>query len=305
VRVRKPISPPPPPVSTEQIVQKENTPLPLLSAGALQLPEGAEPGRRKSQVLLVDDCVALIETMASLFSVLSNNTWEIHTASTPDRALAILQQGPMDLVVLDLSMPLLDGAQLLGIIHRRYPDLKKAVLSGEIEEEKRAICQAEGADMFIEKPKHVEGLKAIYTMLNDLVTWVPNRNGFSGRLREVGLHDVVQMECLLRNSSVLEVRNRQLRGQIYIEHGTILHASTGALLGEDALYELLALRGGEFQAHPFKAPSARTIYGQWESLLMEAARFRDETAVILRDDTKTATTTAKPESKPQHETATH
>ena len=48
--------------------------------------------------------------------------------------------------------------------------------------------------------------------------------------------------------------------------------------GECALQQLLALAGGSFELLPFEPPPQRTIEGQWESLLMEAARLRDETA---------------------------
>src|SRR6185369_5814750 len=141
-----------------------------------EIPGPADPPVRKYQVLLVDDSVALIETMASLFSILSNNTWEIHTASGPDRALAIVQQQALDLIVLDLWMPLLDGVQLLGMIHSRYPDIKKVIFTGESEENNRSACLARGADLFLEKPKGAEGLKAVFNMLNDLIAWVPNRD---------------------------------------------------------------------------------------------------------------------------------
>ncbi len=47
--------------------------------------------------------------------------------------------------------------------------------------------------------------------------------------------------------------------------------------GEAAFYKLLALPSGEFQLQPFESPPKRTIEGQWEFLLMESARVRDET----------------------------
>ena len=54
---------------------------------------------------------------------------------------------------------------------------------------------------------------------------------------------------------------------------------TGEKTGEDALNFLLALRGGEFNLKPFVEPAKATIEGQWEFLLMEAARRRDEAAI--------------------------
>jgi hypothetical protein len=95
-------------------------------------------------------------------------------------------------------------------------------------------------------------------------------------MRQVGLQEVLQMECLGRKSSVLEVFTSEARGRIYISEGNIVHAESGTLQGEVALYGLLALRGGEFNLLPFVEPAARTISGQYEFLLMEAARLKDE-----------------------------
>ncbi len=86
---------------------------------------------KKFQVLFVDDSLAFLEMFTEMCSVLSNQTWEIHTAASADRALAMLQQHSIDLVVLDIGMPMVDGLQLLGIIGRRYPGLKIAVMTGE------------------------------------------------------------------------------------------------------------------------------------------------------------------------------
>jgi CheY-like chemotaxis protein len=235
----------------------------------------AETPQKKYQVLFVDDSLAFLETFTELCSVLSNGTWETHTAASADRALAILQQHPVDLVVLDIVMPLVDGLQLLGLISRRYSGLKIVVMTARANEGNRATCLAGGAELFIEKPVSPEGIKMVFNMLNDLVSWT-HREGFSGALRQVGLAEVIQMECNARHSSILEIRNQQTVGQIYIEAGVITHAAAGALVGERAFNKLLSLKGGEFQLKPFQAPPQRTVRGNWEVLLLEAARRSDE-----------------------------
>jgi len=102
------------------------------------------------------------------------------------------------------------------------------------------------------------------------------------------------MECLGRNSSVLEVRFEQIHGRIFIEDGSIIHAYGDGLSGEPALQRLLALPGGSFELMPFAAPPERSIEGQWESLLMEAARVRDEGAAQAAPAEAKATTSAMP-----------
>jgi CheY-like chemotaxis protein len=242
-------------------------------------PTAGEPAR-KSHVLFVDDSLAFIETFGGLCAELSGRAWEIHPATTADRALAVLQEGPIDLVILDIGMPMVDGIQLLGIINRRYPGLKIAVMTGSASEAHRAACLAGGAELFIEKPLSADGSRVVFNLLNDLVTWA-QRDGFSGALRQVGLHDVVQMECVGGRSSVLEIRNSELRGQIYIDSGAVTHAAVGTLSGEQAFYRLLSLKGGEFQLRPFTPPPQRTVQDRWELLLMDAARVCDEETSFL------------------------
>jgi CheY-like chemotaxis protein len=287
-----PASPPGTSFVTKMLVGSASSKsVPAADAKPVNPPEaGVGPGK-KHHVLFVDDSMAFLELLGELCSEFSGKEWKIHSATTADRALAILQQGSIDLVVLDIRMPTVDGIQLLGIINRRYPGIKIAVLTGNATEGNRASALSNGAELFIEKPVSSEGIKVVFNMLNDLISW-EQRKGFSGALRQVGLQDVIQMECISRHSSILEVRDQQVRGQIYIETGAIIHAAVETLVGHDAFNRLLSLKGGEFQLKPFKTPPQRTVQERWESLLMEAARRDDEeTALIAK---KSVEDSAKP-----------
>jgi CheY-like chemotaxis protein len=247
-------------------------------------PENARPGNpgaeKPVQALFVDDSMAFLESFGGLCEEYSNHTWKIHKAMSADAALALLRDVVVDLVLLDIGMPMLDGLQLLGIINRRYPGLKMAVMTGSATENKRADALANGAELFLEKPNTAEGMRSAFNMLNDLLSW--NREGFTGALRHVNLQEVVQVECNGRHSSVLEIRNPEMRGQVYIEAGAVTHAAVGELTGEAAFTRLLSLRGGEFQVKPFRPPPQRTIHTRWEFLLMDAARATDEETVMVR-----------------------
>ena len=271
-------------------------PAPVADAGP---PDAAEPAK-KYHVLFVDDSMAQLEIFGELCSVLSNQTWETYSATTADRALAILQETRMDLVVLDIRLPVVDGVQLLGLIHRRYPGVKTAVLTGHATESNRAACLANGAELFIEKPVSTDGMKVVFNLLNDLLSWT-RHEGCSGALRQGGLPEVIRMECLGRHSSILEIRSPEMHGRLYIEAGAITHAAVGALTGEPAVCRLLSLKGGEFQVKPFQAPPQRTVRTGWEQLLMEAAHVGDEETVRIAKPSapqETATGTA-PAAQPE------
>ncbi|HEX7654903.1 MAG TPA: response regulator [Verrucomicrobiae bacterium] len=220
----------------------------------------------KNQVLLLDDNIELLEALAEMFGALSQGAWRIHTAATPDAAADLLKSGVIKLLVVDINMPQVDGIQFAEQMRRRQPLLKIAVMSGEASEVRRAAAMAAGADLFIEKSYSPEGMKAIFGMLGELVNWSP-QEGFPSALRSVGLQDVIQMECVGRNSSVLEISNDEIMGRIYVEEGQIVHAAAGELTGEKALQKLLDLPGSAYELAPFEAPQNRTITAAWESLL--------------------------------------
>ena len=65
---------------------------------------------------------------------------------------------------------------------------------------------------------------------------------------------------------------------------------------------MLGLKGGEFDLRPFVEPPAQTIEGQWEFLLMEAARQVDEKAEQSAADA-TGAAVSSPESYPTVQSA--
>lgn len=231
-------------------------------------------------VLFVDDDATFLQTVRELMSVLSEGHWEVLTAENPSRAFNILQNHAVDLAVIDVQMGVMDGIQMLSMLNRGHPNVQKVVLTGYATEKYRAACLSNGAELFLEKPTNPAGWQSLYGVLNELVKLRPEE-GFRGVLRKVGLQDVIQMECLARSSSVLEISNARVTGKIFIETGQIVHAQVGATTGEDAFNQLLSLGGGQFAVKPFSEPESRTISGPWEFLLMEAARKSDEAKEAL------------------------
>jgi CheY-like chemotaxis protein len=235
---------------------------------------------KRKALLFVDDDVDFLNTIQALFAQMAHGAWDIFTAENHAQALALLAKLRVDLVVLDVSMPGMDGIQFLQLLGRTHPGQQVAMLTGETTEERRRNCLESGAALFLEKPVAANGFEAIFAALDALAGAQP-QGGFRGMMRRVGLQEVLQLECLGRKSSVLEIFTGKVRGRIFICDGAIVHADSGTLQGEVALYGMLALRGGEFNLLPYTEPPRRTIKGQWESLLMEAARLTDEGQQLL------------------------
>jgi CheY-like chemotaxis protein len=233
--------------------------------------------------LFVDDDAKFLTGIQELFSAMAGGQWDIYTAESHAQALSLLAQRQVDVVVLDIGMPTMDGIQFLQLLARTHPGQPVVMLTGETTEERRKRCMESGAVRILEKPLSSEGFKVIFAALDALAA-APPQGGFRGMMRRVGLQEVLQLECLGRKSSMLEIFTGKVRGRIFICEGAIVQAESGSVQGEVALYGLLALRGGEFNLMPYTEPPRRSIEGHWESLLMEAARLNDEGQKFLEPD---------------------
>ena len=237
----------------------------------------AANSKTRKKILFVDDSADFLAVFSQAMEVASKGEWEVITAHNAAKALEILEQTHgISLAVIDSQMPLVDGLQLIRLLGRKYPNLPKAILTGFPNESDRQACLSSGADLYLHKPTKSDEMQTIFMTLNELARVEADEVGFQGTVRRVGLHDILQMECLGRNSGILEIFNKDTRGEIFIRNGAIIHAQTNDLSGIGAFYNLFAITGGGFKLKPFIEPPAITINKSWEFLLMEASRRRDE-----------------------------
>ena len=81
-------------------------------------------------VLFVDDEVNILAALKRLFRP---QGYRIHIAESGASALALLEQTPVDLVVSDMRMPEMNGAQLLEQVRNRWPETVRILLTGYAE----------------------------------------------------------------------------------------------------------------------------------------------------------------------------
>lgn len=91
--------------------------------------EEPTPGGAQSRptVLLVDDEESILNSLRRL---LRSQPYDILLADSGAKALEILEQRPVDVVMSDARMPNMDGATLLAHIHQRYPSTLRILLTG-------------------------------------------------------------------------------------------------------------------------------------------------------------------------------
>ena len=81
----------------------------------------------KIKVLFVDDEKSILVALRRLCS---NTGWDIYTAESGDEGLAIIDEHTIDLVVYDMRMPRMNGAEFLEQVVERSPSTVRILLTG-------------------------------------------------------------------------------------------------------------------------------------------------------------------------------
>jgi DNA-binding NarL/FixJ family response regulator len=116
------------------------------------------------KLLLVDDDTLVLESLSILFSVDS----ELHvvgTATNGSEALSFLQQMMVDVVLLDIQMPVMDGIETAQRLRSLYPKLKVLMLTTFADYRTLYRCLEAGAHGFLLKSdpteKQIMTIKAV------------------------------------------------------------------------------------------------------------------------------------------------
>lgn len=226
-------------------------------------------------ILIVDDEPEILEMYRDVLAQLPSHP-EIHTASSGARAIAMLESVAYAVFLCDLKMPAMDGLQVLAIVRRKFPHLRTVILTGLADEQYRARAYAMGVDLFIEKPHSEEEIRRLKDCVESLLdSELQHPGGFRG-VQEKSLVDIIQLECLCRNSAVLRIHSENGEGRIWFQDGEIIDAEAPNLSGAEAFRRILSWKTGNFEMAPAEPARPRAILESYQGLLLESAQANDE-----------------------------
>ena len=110
------------------------------------------------RVLVVDDERDMVRVISDF---LKNFGYEVSFAIDGHSALDIMHKLPVDAVVSDISMPGMDGFQLMMEIKNRWPGTPVILMTGLSVKEAEKLAFSKGADAFIAKPFYMKDLKEV------------------------------------------------------------------------------------------------------------------------------------------------
>ena len=83
----------------------------------------------KRRLLFVDDEEHILDGLRRMLRPMRGQ-WDMVFAGSGEEALAIMEETPFDVVISDMRMPEMDGAQLLSEVQKRHPEAARIILSG-------------------------------------------------------------------------------------------------------------------------------------------------------------------------------
>jgi len=115
-------------------------------------------------ILIVDD----VSELRQLFQSMLNGSGAIVLqASNGDEALAVISQQQVDLMLLDMHMPVRDGLSTLKVLRQTHHHLPVIALTADVQSEKHQEILAAGGQLVLTKPVEANVLtKAIQAILN-------------------------------------------------------------------------------------------------------------------------------------------
>ena len=126
--------------------------------------ESSKETEKKLKILLVDDEKAIT---LGLKKFLESKGHKVSTSLRAKEGLEIFRKGRFDLVLSDITIPDMDGIELIKKVKEKDPQAKIIVITGHIQKEKEVKAREAGADEVLIKPFRNELLYQTITKIVD------------------------------------------------------------------------------------------------------------------------------------------
>ncbi len=226
-------------------------------------------------VLIVDDETNLLQSLKEGFREHAG-AFTIVTAENGAKASVILSSQPVDLVVTDLKMPVVDGFELMAYMSKHHPDIPSIIMTAhgtapDIEKKLKLL----DVPHYIRKPFDLEELtSAIVTELN-LAT--------AGHYQGLNLPAFLRLVANEKRTCTLSVEFGGESGTLYFNMGELIYAFSGPLHGDAAVSHMAAWDRAKIDISRTCAITEKNVSKSVEELLKEG-RTRKEASGPVRPD---------------------
>lgn len=193
---------------------------------------------KEHTILIVDDEMVFVQSLKNHF-LEQERGYDIKTAFNGAEALDIIGKGKIDLVILDLNMPVLDGIEVLIELHNNGVWLPIIILTSVIimtPEEGKNVFEEFGIVEYMEKPVNLDRLdKRVQETFNRFYEYGKPAAG-------IGLSTILRIIENEKRTGVLTIKSKNKTGRIFLRNGDAVDADLAELSAEEAL--LACLKNG-------------------------------------------------------------
>ncbi|RII28251.1 MAG: histidine kinase [Geobacter sp.] len=177
------------------------------------------------KILCVDDEKNVLRSLERIFL---DDDYEILTATSGDEGLLLLEnEGPVQIVISDYRMPVMDGVEFLKAVYKRWPDTVRIVLSGYADAAAIVAAINDGhIYKFIPKPWNDDELRV--TIINSLERYFLQKRNRELMAELSSANDELERKVEKRTYE-LELRNHALTFS-----QSVLNALPVAVIGIDS-----------------------------------------------------------------------
>ena len=217
-------------------------------------------------ILVVDDDPHILATIVKFLSAYSEDL-ELLTAGDGQQAIEVLERRPVDLLLTDLYMPVMDGFELLAHMVRSFQSVPVIVMSGYEVPEIGGEIERKGALHYLEKPFD-------FQTLADTVGETLSRTS-KGHLTGISLLGFLQLLNFEKKSCTLTVTAGGRSGRIHVSEGELVNADFDRFQGESAVFQILSWDDCKIDVNVPQRVE-RLIQRQLHGVILEAAKDLDE-----------------------------
>jgi len=180
-----------------------------------------------TSVLIVDDDINTCETLSDIFEL---KGFRVITKNSGAESLAVMQHQPIDVVLLDIKLPDIEGLELLDQMRQHTPGLIAVIITGHASVEYAKKALAQGANGFFVKPLILEEIFHVVDEALEKRMISRRYREISARLQNIMAASYDAIFATDHNGKILEYN--QAAEQIFgYSGGELLQMNIGLLLG--------------------------------------------------------------------------
>lgn len=183
------------------------------------------------QILFVDDSKPFVQLFLDYIGK-KEKLYGFITASNGKEALEILEREKVEMIILDIQMPVMDGLQFLAELHNRKIWLPIIIMTGADYPVSHRDFSEFGIVDYLKKPALFEDLE---DRIEEILIKEENKDLISG-ISLLGILQVLEME---QKTGIMSLNIRGNEGKIFFRDGKVADIEAGDLSVNEAIHEFV------------------------------------------------------------------